>query len=295
MTYSKYIKFSLIALTIGVLSDGCKKGEEDPAISFQSRKKRMEGKWEFDKFISDTKTTYTELSTVVNRLEEVDSLGGISIQTTTSDPSESITVNATGDVQQFTINFTKSNRFEMVKSYSVKSTVSKVLDTLSAAYTTRQIIKTENVAITTIGNWNFLDKIKNEYKNKERVALNYNVVTTVLNYTIDTVITITNKTVTPNTVTITTSRATQTNTILDKYADGERVAAWNLVRLSAKEILIERPINNAYSNNYKEVVNIDVDGIPVGSGSAQSNSSVTVVGLESMRLNLVGEAEVVEE
>jgi hypothetical protein len=51
----------LLAITSGILFDACKKGENDPFISFKSRSSRLKGDW---KLISGTITTKTGTNTL---------------------------------------------------------------------------------------------------------------------------------------------------------------------------------------------------------------------------------------
>lgn len=282
----------------------CKKGDEDPFLSLRSRKARVEGSWNYDIYTLSTVTTYREIygvtpvTTVETRLEEI---GGenaesdeIKVTTTTDDPQAPLfggstirTVTGTGTVSRYTVNFTKSNRFEIVKTYTLKSTYSEVIDTTSNAYETKSYVKTENITVKSEGTWNFMDKIKDEFKNKERISLDLKKITTTVDNVVDTTRTVENKTLPVPTKQTYTSKSTDSRTNIDTYAGGENIQAWKLVRLSGDEMIVEREVGDA--NSFSVVLTgVDENGNPL---SGSLNTAETVTGLESFTLHLKGNAE----
>lgn len=123
---------------------GCKKGEDDPALSLRSRKARLTGEWKVSS--SNEVATYTS------------EMGLTSTATTTFDgTTETTDYVATGFESHSTRQVTMDLTFEKDGTYKMMRTEVEAGETYSE---------------TTEGNWAFIGKSKKAgLKNKEAVAL----------------------------------------------------------------------------------------------------------------------------
>lgn len=294
----------LLLLGVVVLAlSSCKKGENDPGLPFKTRRARLVNTWDFSTYVLGTKTTITNTSTSINRLEEIKD-DDIIVNTTTTNPSASINIEEDGIVDRFVIEFTKSGEFLMVKEYSLSSswstTLLDVTDTIDGT-----TIEVDTVIIKTInsskdiveryeGNWNFLGRVEDEFENKERIALHFTEITNTQQNTIDTII---QTTITLNDgintpvkeVDIENTRTTITSGVTDRYSNGEYSIAWQLSRLAKDQVIVEREIDDFGSTNIKTVINTDTNGIPTGTGTvAEVEGAVTTIGTETFILTPSG-------
>ena len=191
-----------ILLIVGVtLFSGCRKGEEDPFISFQSRKARLSGDWTVDAMnrnvtdfhaISSTESVplITAMSIVGNQLE-------IREESYNSTLEVIETENFSGTVSEFTYSFDKSGSFKMVLAYEYP---------IDDNGTERQYTYREERE----GSWYFLDGTA-AFKNKQRIALNTE-----------------NKT--------TTIQISGAEPFTDAIASTQDVEVWELIGLSSEEV-----------------------------------------------------------
>ncbi len=297
------IKSKILALIVLVFASlaSCKKGDNDPIVPFKSRTARLVNTWDFNTYIKSTKQTFTSSSTSINRLEEIKE-DDIIVNTTTSNPSLSLNIREDGIVDRYVIDFSKEGEFLMVKQYSLASSYSQTLlderDTVGTTAQRTQLVKTINTSKDIIeryeGNWNFLGGIEDEYKNKERVALNFTEITTTSQNTIDTVlvasVTSTVGTGTPTTETETkNTRATVTSAETDRFGNGEFSEIWALSRLASDRVIVERVIDSFESTNIKSVLNSDSAGVVLTVGETEEiDGASTTVGTETFILTPSG-------
>ncbi len=163
----------LTLLTIGVIlilpliNVSCRVGEDDPFLSFRSRKARVAGTWK----INDIKEYL--------RTDPGDG-GDILLTTTTSDTkswkqkiqiegTDSV-VNHVGTVEYDNnyIKFDKYGNFEKVFNYRYidEITVGDDEGTISKRHICQEKIR---------GTWNFLGAVEDDFQNKERIILNWEV------------------------------------------------------------------------------------------------------------------------
>ncbi len=149
----KFLALATILMTTVILFDGCKKGPEDPFISFKSREKRMIGKWKV----------------VVFKINGEDTL-----ETTWSDPAVQATPPSCG-TKNTSYNYNNDTRFNFDKNGRYDVTV-KIKETQSISYTspgtscqnvTNTLIDTKTVSK---GLWNFVGGV-GSIKNKEELVL----------------------------------------------------------------------------------------------------------------------------
>lgn len=209
------LKFSVaaLALAIAVVSfNGCKKGEEDPGISFKSRKGRVAGDWTLSAMdiTVTTLNTYNDPDSLGNAKEEYtshDTFDGTnysetSFQKDTEEDGDysSTTINAAGG--SITTNYADyaSGLLSSVTATGTYSHTRTITYTLGkdGKFEAKMISKRNtsvtapsnilfNLVMTTSldettefeGTWAFIGKDKtNEFKNKERIAIWYTTVTT---------------------------------------------------------------------------------------------------------------------
>ncbi len=299
MKANNCIKLLILGVIFTSALSSCKKGEEDPFFSLRSRKQRVVGDWNFTTFNQDLTTVYSASNVTIHRTEDVEFVDAenfnIEVTTTTTNPSKSVTIEETGTLTDFHINFAKDGNFEMIKSYVVASTYSEKIDTSGTPFNliSRTMKTSKNVIESYVGSWNFLAGVeKDNYKNKERIALNFTKITITENNTIDSTTKFTTHIPNqPDNVITTTTKSSITSGTTSDYVNGENTVVWALKRLANDEILVDRTINNFYSNNSSTVTNsIDNLGNPTLAGSSEIKGSATSNGIESFTLSPKGSA-----
>lgn len=152
----------LAAIGLLAVTPSCKKGENDPALSLASRKARITGEWDVTNFES----TYTSLEDGVTYTSTTSYDG--SIQTTTyswSEDGSTTTSTSTRTVNDHSWVINKDGSFTRTYEYTYQE---EDEDFWSGNITTTTYVVIE----TTTGTWSFVGKVKDEYKNKERVVFN---------------------------------------------------------------------------------------------------------------------------
>lgn len=153
----KKVLFGALALALVAGSfTSCKKGENDPALSFKSRKGRMSGEYTISKM---TQTT-TETS------------GGSSMTSTMTIDGSTVTVSQTQGGSTSTITGTVNKAeavFNKDGSYTMDMDLSFTQEIFGQTSTSTTVSMEE-------GNWAFLGK-DGDYKKKERIVMNKTKVT----------------------------------------------------------------------------------------------------------------------
>ncbi len=170
------MKKTILMLAAGgllLLVPSCKKGENDPALSFSSRKARFAGSWEMTGYEyndrnqetdGDYQTTTQTLSgnTITSVYADYDAGSG-----TTTSTNSTITV----DKAEYTIE--KDGTFTMEYNTTSVST-NDYTDFWSGDEHTETTTSVSTMTVT--GNWSFIGAVKEgdvTYKNKERVSMNW--------------------------------------------------------------------------------------------------------------------------
>ncbi len=192
----KFIHYIFLLLLLGFFNN-CKKGEGDPTISLKSRKARLEGSWNIDNYTKNfnisgsTNVTNSETyqgTTMTQMYNSSYSSAGtetvndnlitiVSTETnqytdfsTGSPYNEKRTKNGTGNAVA-TIEFSKDGTFSRTIEYTGLNFVINVEYTGVGLTFSQVINSTERRVEKTNGTWEFMGKVDNEYKNKERILL----------------------------------------------------------------------------------------------------------------------------
>lgn len=250
-------KLSSLLLAIIVTSsvfvfDSCKKGDEDPFLTIQSRKARVTGDWTLNSDNKHTETLDQNGSTTIEDFV----ISGTSINITTETKNSAhdtiITVGTSedgGEVLQSLIKFEKDGTFSSKLEYKIiVNDKTDITDTWQ-----QEVTVTTVTLIERSGTWNFMAGVEKQWKNKERIVV---------------VLEQEKRTVTETTVTQDEINGIEQDPItenhkydyINNYANDEMGEVWALLMLKGKEIKMYRDIDN-YTNTV-------VDGI---SGQTVSN------------------------
>ncbi len=217
----------LLSVVILPLFTGCfGVGEDDPFISFRTRKARVTGNWDVSKYYKNVKQSIgTGGSQVILRvITDADKENWM--ETTSILGTDSVAEN-TGAILQHKMTFDKNGYFSSVYEYE---TVKKVTDENTLATTTTTVTYKD----VTDGTWNFLAGI-DDYANKERLAL------VIVNnrIKIETV-----KEVAEDGSEEAPTQTTSIESWAYNYANGEMSVIWEIDMLKNKEIHLYQNINN---------------------------------------------------
>ncbi|MGM0649718.1 MAG: hypothetical protein ACQES1_04320 [Bacteroidota bacterium] len=218
------ILLALATAIIFPLFTGCfGVGEDDPFISLRTRKARLTGYWDIDKYYKNVKQvidTENQLRVIIDvqgtdYLKTIDTLG-------TDGVGE-----IEGEVLEGKMSFDKNGYFTYTFEYQ---TVDSETDEETFTTTT----ETKTVKREMDGTWNFLGRI-DDYSNKERLSL------VVLNETNSTkTVTIVESEDEEEEADMTVSR----EFTIENYANGEMSYIWELDMLKHKEVHMYQDINN---------------------------------------------------
>jgi hypothetical protein len=218
-----------IILILPLINTGCfKRGEDDPFLSIYTRKARMVGTWKYAEMNSEiTKSAIGNNSRVITTTVN----GPSWRQNIVIDGTDSV-INLAGRVNEGIsyVRFEKTGQFK--QSYAYEYTVSETIGDDEGERRIRTVI-TESSE----GTWNFLGRVENDYKNKERITLNYSSKTSTLRIE-ETIIRDDDGGPIPTPEIKEDTRTSQT------FANGELSEIWTLIRLSKKEIVMEQDVNN---------------------------------------------------
>lgn len=227
-----------IMILMGVVclfaTGSCKKGDEDPALSLLTRKARLTGVWDLTELESTTID-----NTVGNSLLVTSSDGKIenSYQTFVDYPTDSNITKLLIEKHELTIN--KDGTWSEVYSYQYE---------MRYYFSDGNEEITGNANITSNGNWTFGEKVKGEYKNKERLIFEelfyreeftnrhykaeyYGSIPTLYDY------------VSPDLIKI------------NESSFGETIIIHDLLRLSSKEMIWQEISNSYYSSESGSTLN----------------------------------------
>ncbi|MBO4613522.1 MAG: hypothetical protein J5709_00205 [Bacteroidales bacterium] len=238
---------AIILLALPIVFSGCKKGDEDPFLTFRSRKARLCGTWTVSNLNSEIVRKENNISTkTVTTVEDGSWKQVITIPS--SDSTRTLTGKIAIDPGQeegtYTFFFDKNGVAKMVYKYEFDEDQSGEDDDASVIHRTEV---TEEMT----GSWEFLSGIDNEYKNKERIAF----------------IIEEQKTTTKVSEIISSDdeggavipRTISTNVASDRYAKGELSIVYNIVELRNKEVKLHQDVNrfhlsaqNTTSETYQE-------------------------------------------
>ncbi|MDR2009819.1 MAG: hypothetical protein LBQ22_04990 [Bacteroidales bacterium] len=231
-----------IIIMLPVVTTGCfKKGNEDPFMSMYTRKARMAGTWKFAETESFIRSDIDGQNVILTTTTSNDTKWTQKIEIEASITSSDSTIIYTGTVKQDEsyLRFTKHGTFfeNFVYEYIIEDYNEDTETT-----TKRRYYKSSY----STGTWNFLAGV-DDYKNKERVALVYEVITSHDLYGI-------------TTIRDDDEEATAIESIQyirDSswyYANGEHSMVWELLGLKNKEVKMHRPVYNKFSSTNGSII-----------------------------------------
>ena len=237
------ILMTLVVITILPLFTGCfGVGEDDPFISFRTRKNRITGDWTVAEHKKHVKIEQTDSATLEIDLNVQNEswLETTGIYSSEDDPYEK-----EGVVIKNTISFEKTGKFNMDYEYEV---VEEEEDEDSGEITRTTTEYTESLK----GQWDFQKGIPEEAKSKEYLALIIEDATYKLS--ISTLVISDDDEVQP----IPTS---EINTETYSYAIGEHIISWKLDMLTNKEVHMSQDIDNieviSYNTGEKPIKKVE--------------------------------------
>ena len=246
------LKITLLLL-IGTFLYSCKKGSEDPALSFRSRKARLTGKWVGTNYSSEINSITSNTNGQTSSTKETISSGETEISINTESGTKTIT--ASGSISFHTLEIIKDGDY----FYSLKyNTVATYNDSTPAGVkftVTKKVSKTINKQ----GKWAFTGKF-NGNKNKENVLLSLNSVKE-------------NTTTETNTVTNgVPSLVTESKDSEKIYQTGELAEVWHITQLKNKTLKLDMIIKNSTSG--KNTIGTNTNDSPVISNDGTINLSI---------------------
>lgn len=157
----------LAAGALLLATPSCKKGENDPFMSLSSRKARVSGDWDVTNIVGSSTNTEAD-----GDYQKTSSAMSGSVITTTytnydSGSSSSTTSTSTETLNDGSYMINKDGTWE--STWNTTKVWTSTMTIFSITYTTTYTqVKTN----TQSGNWSFVGKVKDEYKNKERFVMN---------------------------------------------------------------------------------------------------------------------------
>jgi trimeric autotransporter adhesin len=260
MKTTKKLFFALaVAALVAPTLESCKKGEEDPGLSFRSRRNRVAGEWKVIKWDevsrgtnNNTNTNSSGTTTSSSSWSQTIAFDGANIKVTYTNNSGVSSVSGTGEM---TYTFEKDGTFKATSKTKIVS-----VETDSGSGYSEKETTTTDETVTYTGTWNFMGGVGDEVSSKEALVMSYtqrDVSTTevsVYEYTIT------------STGTTYTSTTTTTSTSKYSYASTDVDETWMLKRLANKEIKAFAKVKRSGSGNSTSTT---------VSGSSSSTSSST--------------------
>ena len=238
MNAKKFLSIAIICLlALPMVFSGCKRGKEDPFLTFRSRAARVEGTWTVTKMTSEVVRKENNVNTLTTTTVENDSWKQvISIKGTDSIRTlqGKITKEPNQNEGSYFFTFYKDGRASMTYKYEYDEDLSSEDDDVSTIITTKV---TEEMT----GTWNFMAGV-DDYKNKERLAF-------VIEDKKTTTYTYESITSDDEEGAIALPRLVGTNVVNDRYANGEMSTIYAIVELKNKEIKLHQNINTFYLRN----------------------------------------------
>ena len=219
----------LAAAGLMIAAPSCKKGENDPGLSFSSRKARVAGEWD----VTGWEFSSTNTESDGDSQTSTGSLSGntVTITNTSTSGGTSVTNTSTITINEYSFTFGKDGTWSGVNN---TTTVDVSNDWPLTGWTTTSTTVSTG---TSSGNWSFVGKVKGEYKNKERIVMN----------------TLTSTGSDQTTDVVTDDGGTSTSTVGDTYQytsnyhSGEVQDTWEIDQLKGKEMIVKMSESNSGS------------------------------------------------
>jgi len=228
---------AIIMLALPIVFSGCKVGDEDPFLSFRSRKARVCGTWTVTNLKSEVVRKQNNVNTKTETTVDGENWKQVITIVGTDSIRElpgKITKEPNQNEGSFFFRFDENGKASMTYKYEYEEDLSGEDDDVS---TIRQIKVTEEIT----GTWNFLGGI-DEYKNKERLAfVIQDQKTTTYEYEL-----ISSD---DDEGGVTLPTLVSTNVVSDGYANGEMSTVYSIIELRNKEMKFHQNINRFYLRN----------------------------------------------
>lgn len=207
---------------------GCKKGDEDPFFTLASRKARISGTWKMTSINSEQEFMFDAI------LYSSSSLTGD--ETTISETMiyDSENYSNTYHLDEYSCTINKDGTWQMTRKYNFERL-------LTNSYYTETTTGAD--ILTSSGNWSFIGKTKNVYKNKERVR--FSILQSENEYS-DRIISKNNVDPLVSDTTYTYASYVGSNT----YLDGENSFVYDLIMLKSKEMKWQFVTENLGTTTY---------------------------------------------
>lgn len=223
----------LAAGALLLATPSCKKGENDPFLSLSSRKSRVAGEWDVTNWVYNSKNTESN----GDYQTTAETMSGSVITTTQSsfDQSSGTTTTSTSTTTLNDASFTFEKDGTFSRTWNTTRVEVTTTDWFGVTVTdTETTVQTNTVT----GNWSFVGKVKDEYKNKERIVMNV----TSNSWTNEWTNVNTNS---ANSNVVTTHGDKTAGT--DNYYSGEWVDIYEIDQLKGKEMIIKSMEENSGS------------------------------------------------
>jgi hypothetical protein len=261
-------KYRIVALLLTVvvmstLLEGCmRKGDNDPFVSFKSRKARMTGVWDITAFtgnyleklnsgenrqilLQQTNTSMSETTDYIKMSEATqDSLGA----------GQDTSIEWTGKIIEAFYDIRKDGTFDFAYEYYLDVTHTKTLSegssTIGIFAPTSNPFTIDSTLTRTYrteyrGRWNFLDDVDG-YQKKERVIFEIENATYLINYSTTFVYDFEDDDLEDEGDTTYSTQSFES--VSHKYANGEYSILWEIDKLKNLEITLKRELDHIYTH-----------------------------------------------
>ena len=144
----------VVCVLLAMTSASCKKGDEDPFFTLASRKARISGTWKMTSINSEQEYMMDTF------LYSSSNLSGDESTISETLVYDSENYSTTYHIDEYSCTINKNGTWEMTRKYNFERL-------LTNSYYTETTTGTD--ILTSSGNWSFIGKTKDVYKNKERV------------------------------------------------------------------------------------------------------------------------------
>ncbi len=266
----RIIGLLLLVVMMSTLLEGCfRKGENDPFISFRSRKARMSGVWTITQFTGDylKKLNSGENRTILlaqngtTISETTDYIGMSSATQDSLQAGQDTTIEWKGKMIDSYYDIREDGTFDFAYEYVLEKTHSKNYENGNPdsvppffpafpgkPYNLDSTMK-RNYRTEYRGRWNFLDDVDG-YKNRERVIFEIENATYITNYSVTYVLDAEDDDGkwSQGDPVDTTFSSQSLESVSHKYANGERSILWELDKLKNLEITMTRNLDHIYTH-----------------------------------------------
>lgn len=266
----RIIGLLLLVVVMSTLLEGCfRKGENDPFISFRSRKARMSGVWTITQFTGDyleklnsgenRKIILAQTGTTIS--ETTDYIGMSQATQDSLQAGQDTTIEWKGKMIDSYYDIREDGTFDFAYEYILEKTHSKTYENGNAnpitpffpafpgkPFNIDSTMK-RNYRTEYKGRWNFLDDVDG-YKNRERVIFEIENATYITNYSVTYVLDAEDDDGRwdQGDPVDTTFSSQSLESVNHKYANGELSILWELDKLKNLEVTMMRELDHIYTH-----------------------------------------------